>query len=182
MSTTSDPNDLILAGIAFAARAHRHQLRKDHVTPYASHVFRVCLIVRQVFGFDDPKLLVAALLHDTIEDTPIDCDDIIEWFGEDVARWVAALTKDMRLPHDPREAEYHRVLEAAEWQVKACKLADLYDNLIDSAHLDVAGQRKTVDKVRRALDAIQVGLPAELQPAFEHVKRRLDKMQFGITS
>src|SRR6478609_2528890 len=116
--TPADPNDIVFAAAAFAARAHRHQLRKDHETPYISHVFRVCMVVRQVFGFDDPKMLAAALLHDTIEDTATDCDDIIERFGPEVARWVAALTKDMRLPHDEREDVYAKGLAAADWQVK----------------------------------------------------------------
>src|SRR5947207_14097454 len=87
----------LLSAASFAARAHRHQLRKDNQTPYAAHPFRVCLIVRHVFGFDDPKALAAALLHDTIEDTTTDRDDLIEQFGAEVAEWVAALTKDNRL-------------------------------------------------------------------------------------
>src|SRR5436853_7554517 len=98
-----DSNEIVFAAAAFAARAHRHQLRKDRETPYVSHVFRVCLVVRHVFGFDDPRMLAAALLHDTIEDTNTDYDDIADEFGRDVARWVAALTKETRLPDDERE-------------------------------------------------------------------------------
>ena len=44
---------LLLEAAAFAARAHRGQLRKDQQTPYVSHVFRVCLVLRDRFGFDD---------------------------------------------------------------------------------------------------------------------------------
>ena len=113
----TDPNQIMFDAVGFAARAHRHQLRKDRDTPYVSHVFRVCLVVRHVFGFDDPRMLAAAVLHDTIEDTTTDYDDLIEHFGPDVARWVAALTKDMRLPHDEREEVYRRTLAAADWQV-----------------------------------------------------------------
>ncbi len=85
----------LLNSVAFAARAHRPQLRKDGQTPYVSHVFRVCLIVRHLFGIDDPEILTAALLHDTIEDTTTDCDDLIEQFGDQVGSWVAALSKDI---------------------------------------------------------------------------------------
>src|SRR5262245_58512747 len=91
-------NRTLLEAVSFAARAHRHQVRKDGQTPYAAHPFRVCLIVRHVFGIDDPEYLTAALLHDTIEDTTTDFDDIQERFGPRVAGSVAALTKDMRLP------------------------------------------------------------------------------------
>ncbi len=83
---------------AFAARAHRHQLRKDGRTPYVSHVVRVALTVTQVFWCDDPVVLAAALLHDTIEDTTTDYDDLAERFGKEVADCVAALTKNMTLP------------------------------------------------------------------------------------
>src|SRR5438874_3852729 len=88
----------MLEAASFAARAHRHQLRKDGQTPYAAHPFRVCLIVRHVFGIDDPDFLAAALLHDTIEDTTTDFDDLAAEFGPRIAGYAAALSKDGRLP------------------------------------------------------------------------------------
>src|SRR5207245_4512347 len=88
----------LLEAISFAARVHHGQLRKDGRTPYASHVFRVCLIVRQVFEIDDASVLTAAVLHDTVEDTTTDFDDLKNEFGEKVAGWIAALSKDKRLP------------------------------------------------------------------------------------
>jgi (p)ppGpp synthase/HD superfamily hydrolase len=175
----TDPNQMVFDAVGFAARAHRHQIRKDQETPYVSHVFRVCLIARHVFGFEDPRMLATAILHDTIEDTATDCDDIIGHFGTDVARWVAALTKDMRLPHDEREAAYLRVLETAEWQVKVCKLADLYDNLADSKHLSVEDRNRTIRKSRLYLNAVRVGLPPIATLAAETVERRLAELQAG---
>src|SRR3954447_2724159 len=103
----------LLEAVSFAARAHRGQVRKDGQTPYAAHPFRVCLIVRHVFGIDDPEVLTAALLHDTIEDTTTDFDDLEERFGAPVAGWVAGLSKDTRLPDDEREAAYMATLAAA---------------------------------------------------------------------
>src|SRR5438105_11110404 len=99
---------LFLEAIAFAARAHQGQLRKDGQTPYVSHVFRVCLVLREVFGVADLRVLTAAVLHDTLEDTTTDFDDLAEQFGADVAAWVAALSKDKREPHDVREEAYCR--------------------------------------------------------------------------
>src|SRR5205085_841436 len=43
----------LLEAVSFAARAHHGQIRKDGKTPTAAHVFRVCLILRHVFGLDD---------------------------------------------------------------------------------------------------------------------------------
>jgi guanosine-3',5'-bis(diphosphate) 3'-pyrophosphohydrolase len=128
-------NHRLLAAASFAARAHAGQMRKDGRTPYVGHPFRVCLVVRQVFGFDDPRMLIAALLHDTIEDTTTDFDDVDRQFGGEIAQWVAFLTKDKRLHEEPREREYLERLRGAPWQVQVCKLADIYDNLLDSASL-----------------------------------------------
>jgi guanosine-3',5'-bis(diphosphate) 3'-pyrophosphohydrolase len=183
MSTTPiAPADMPFEAAAFAARAHRHQVRKDGQTPYVSHVFRVCLVARHVFGFDDPRMLAAALLHDTIEDTNTDCDDIIERFGPKVAGWVAALTKDMRLPHDAREEEYAKTLAEADWPVKALKLADIYDNLGDSKHLSPGGRRRTAAKTRFYLDAIRTNLPDHVRPALKLVEARLAELEAGLTS
>ena len=68
---------------SFAARAHRGQLRKDGATPYAAHPTRVAMTVAFLFGFDDEEILVAALLHDVIEDTTVDYDDLLGHFGEE---------------------------------------------------------------------------------------------------
>ena len=169
----ADDNEIAFAAAAFAARAHRHQLRKDRETPYVSHVFRVSLVVRQIFGFDDPRMLAAALLHDTIEDTATDCDDILEQFGPDVARWVAALTKDMRLANDEREAAYIQVLSEAEWQVKVCKLADIYDNLADSASLGPEQRAKTIARSRAYLRVLKPGECPETTAAFALTEAKL---------
>src|SRR5205807_8288242 len=99
--------------------------------------FRFCLIVRQVFEIDDASVLTAAVLHDTVEDTTTDFDDLKNEFGEKVAEWVADLSKDKRLPDAEREKEYEARLAQSPWQVKVCKLADTFDNLMDSIHMPV---------------------------------------------
>ena len=76
---------------AFAARSHAGQVRKDGLTPYFSHPVRVALTLRQIFGCDDPVALTAAILHDTIEDTPADYDDIADRFGSEIADIVATI-------------------------------------------------------------------------------------------
>src|SRR5437870_3539021 len=173
----NDDFQLVQQAIAFAARAHQAHLRKDEKTPYVSHVFRVCLTVRQLFGCDDPRVLAAAVLHDTIEDARTDYDDIAEEFGEEIAGWVAALTKNKTLPHDEREAAYARGLKEAPWQVQVCKLADIYDNLSDSDTLQAKGVQKSLDNARRYLDALQAGLKKEARPAWELVRKFYESKQ-----
>ena len=167
---------LLLEAASFAARAHRNQVRKDGQTPYAAHPFRVCLIVRHVFGIDDPEALMAALLHDTIEDTTTDYDDLREKFGSRVAGWVATLTKDMRLPEEEREAAYCAALASADPAVKLAKLADLFDNLTDSAHLSPAGRRRTVERSRRYLGALEESLPDVAVKAIAMVRQLVDEV------
>jgi guanosine-3',5'-bis(diphosphate) 3'-pyrophosphohydrolase len=179
--TPPAPADLVFDAIAFAARAHRHQLRKDGQTPYVSHVFRVCLVARHVFGVEDPNVLAAAVLHDTIEDTTTDYDDLIEHFGPDVARWVAALTKDMRLPETDREAAYLKQLIDADWPVHACKLADIYDNLNDSRHLSPAARARTFRRARQYLDALQANPKPETTNAAAIVEVRLAEFEASLT-
>ena len=132
----------------------------------------MCLIARHVFGVDDPNVLMAAALHDAIEDTPTDFNDLEERFGWQAAEWAAAMCKDMRRREDVREREYVAHLSSAPWQVRVCKLADLFDNLIDSKHLTTPEQREqTRKRVRQYLDALAVDLPAEARAAYATVVR-----------
>ena len=116
---------------AYAARMHASHARKDGRTPYFAHPARVAMTVRDTFGCDDPAAIAAAYLHDTIEDTPADYDDIEHRFGKDVADLVAALSKNMLLPEPEREADYDRRLAEADWRARLVKLADVLDNAED---------------------------------------------------
>ncbi len=136
---------------SFAARAHLHQLRKDRATPYFAHPARVAATVMAVFGCDDEVAIAAAFLHDTIEDTKTDYDDLIKDFGREVADCVAALTKNMALPERARERDYDLRLSRADWRARLVKLADQFDNSIDAESMGAGTRRKTAAKVRRAI-------------------------------
>ena len=163
----------LLEAASFSARAHRNQVRKDGQTPYAAHPFRVCLIVRHVFGIDDPDFLTAALLHDTIEDTTTDFDDLEEKFGARVAGLVAALSKDTRLPDEERETAYMATLTAADPAVKVAKLADIFDNLTDSRHLAPRARERTAERSRHYLAALATSLPEVARRPMELVQQLL---------
>ncbi len=163
-----------LAAIAYATRQHRHHLRRDGKTPYVSHVVRVMMVTRDVFGCEDEVALLAAVLHDTIEDTPTDFDDIDRRFGAEVARCVATLTKNMLLREADREVDYDRRLGEGPWQARLVKLADVYDNLVDSVSsgLSTKRQERAVARAQRAIeiargDADEHGCVAR---AIEHVE------------
>ena len=134
---------------ALAARMHHGQFRKDGRTPYFAHPVRVALTIRTVFDVDDEVVLAAALLHDVIEDTPADYDDIEDACGSEVADLVAAMSKDMRVREDRREDAYFRQLAEASWKARLIKLADVYDNLIDSH--DERRRRRALERAGQAL-------------------------------
>ncbi|MEE8155470.1 MAG: HD domain-containing protein [Phycisphaerales bacterium] len=134
---------------AFAARAHRHQLRRDGRTPYYSHCVRVAMTVALKFGCTNDQVLAAALLHDTIEDTDTDYDDLLKRFGPEVADLVAVMTKDMRLVESQREPAYDAQLADGPWEARLIKLADVYDNLSDAE--TEAARTRLIGKAQRAL-------------------------------
>jgi (p)ppGpp synthase/HD superfamily hydrolase len=153
--------------VSYAARQHAGQTRKDGQTPYFAHPVRVALIVRHVFDVADETSLTAALLHDLIEDTKTDYDDLLEEFGREVADAVAALSKDSRLPESEREPAYDRGLAQASWQARLVKLGDVYDNFCD-ARSDEERQ-KFKEKAERAIRC--AGDPPELTRAAEIVRK-----------
>jgi guanosine-3',5'-bis(diphosphate) 3'-pyrophosphohydrolase len=176
MSVQETYRDLLEAA-SFAARAHRHHLRKDGQTPYVSHVFRVSLVVRHIFGVDDPQVLTAALLHDTIEDTTTDFDEIEERFGPEVASWVCALSKDKRLQDDEREKAYIETLAGSPWQVKVCKLADVFDNLMDSTHFKPEQRAKSLKRAESYLAGLKSNLPPQARQPYDVVLQLFNQMK-----
>lgn len=160
---------------SFAARAHAGQLRKDGETPYIAHLFRVAMTVRNVFGICDPDILAAALLHDTIEDTTVDYDELFDAFGPNIASLVVALTKDKRLEEDRREQAYMNQLLNAPWQARLIKLADVYDNLSDSPNAS-SMEATSLQKARDALQLAGTGEP-ELCRAATHLGSLIRKHQ-----
>lgn len=145
--------------VSYAARAHRNQLRKDGKTPYVAHVFRVAMNVMVVFGCEDSVAIQSAILHDTIEDTTTDYEDIESRFGSEVAACVSCLTKNMALPECTREKEYTSRLNVGPWQCRLVKLADCYDNLCDlpdlPEHQQARKKRDALDRSQHALDISQ---------------------------
>ena len=121
--------DRVEQAILFATRAHRNQKRKYTGEPYVTHPISVMEIVREVPHTED--MLIAALLHDTVEDTDVTLEDIRAEFGDTVAQYVNGLT-DVSGLEDGNRAE-RKALDRAHTavqcpEVKTIKLADLIHN------------------------------------------------------
>jgi len=114
----------------FAKNKHVNMTRKDGKTPYSTHLEDVVSRLKNI-GIFDEEILCAGWLHDTIEDTDTNFDDLFERFGRKVAIFVSSLSKDMDLNKKEREAQYTKQLKTAAWEVKIIKLCDISANLSD---------------------------------------------------
>lgn len=115
----------LVHAIDFAAQAHGHQKRKASNLPYILHPIGV---VRHLVdaGVYDLNTLMAAALHDVVEDTPIKIEDIVSRFGTHVAEIVAEVTDNKAL--SKRERKQHQI-DSAAGKSKAAKLVKLADKL-----------------------------------------------------
>lgn len=84
--------DLIENALIFATQAHSGQKRKNSTTPYILHPIEAAVIASTIT--DDPEIIAAVILHDTVEDTDVTSDDIRTEFGDRVADIVAGDTED----------------------------------------------------------------------------------------
>src|SRR5690606_16744220 len=91
-----------------------------------------------------------------------DYDDILEGFGEEVARLVAAMTKNMALPESQRERRYDEQLAAADWRARLIKLADVHDNLQEA---EGPQRDRTVETAHRALARAEADVTAHAEAA-----------------
>jgi (p)ppGpp synthase/HD superfamily hydrolase len=120
----------VLKAADAAARWHVHQRRKGAAQePYINHLLEVASLVAEATGGKDPNLVVAALLHDAIEDCEVPKDLIAETFGVDVADLVAEVTDDKTLPKLERKRLQVERAHKKTMRAKIIKLADKTSNL-----------------------------------------------------
>lgn len=115
----------------FAEQKHAGQFRKDGKTPYIAHPRAVASILRDEAGVTDPDTLIAAVLHDTIEDTGVKHAELASRFGQTVADTVAELTNDETLPK--AQQKQAQIDKAPHYSHRAAliKMADKTANLRD---------------------------------------------------
>ena len=133
MSPNLVPSPLahVLKAALFAADRHRNQRRKgSRGAPYVNHPLAVaeCLATA---GIEDPDILAAALLHDTVEDTDTSLAELEELFGQRVASIVAEVTDDKSLPKAERKLRQIANAPTKSHEAKLVKLADKICNLRD---------------------------------------------------
>ncbi|KAM8705285.1 hypothetical protein ACLKA7_009707 [Drosophila subpalustris] len=118
--------------LQYAAQKHSTQRRKDpQSTPYVNHVINVSTILAVEAGITDEGVLMAALLHDVVEDTDATFGDVEKLFGTEVSTLVRAVTDDKSLEKEERKRLQIENASKTPRKGKLIKLADKLDNLRD---------------------------------------------------
>jgi len=124
------PAALLLRAASFAAEKHRSQRRKDiDKNPYINHPLEVAALLANQGGVDDVELLVAALLHDTVEDTSATFDEIEQQFGAAIRQLVGEVTDDKNLKKQRRKELQIEHAPGISLRGKQLKLADKICNI-----------------------------------------------------
>jgi len=151
----------VLKALAFAAEKHRDQRRKDReASPYINHPIDLANILVNEAGVSDPRVVIAAILHDTVEDTATTPDELAAAFGEDVAAIVAEVTDDKALPKEERKRLQEEHAPHASPRAQQVKLADKISNLRDlsrspPASWDLERKRAYFDWAKRVVDGVR---------------------------
>src|SRR6186997_3178409 len=95
---------MVLRAADAATRWHVHQRRKGSAQePYINHLLEVASLVAEATHGKDPDLVIAAFLHDAIEDQEVPIELIEGEFGKRVADVVSQMTDDKALPKEERK-------------------------------------------------------------------------------
>jgi guanosine-3',5'-bis(diphosphate) 3'-pyrophosphohydrolase len=123
---------LVLKAAEFAAQNHEGQIRKGRDEwPYIDHLKSVARVIAEVGGIEDPEILAAAWLHDTIEDTETTPEELEATFGKRVRQLVEEVTDDKSLPKDERKQMQIQHAPALSPNAVLIKLGDKISNIID---------------------------------------------------
>ena len=124
----------LLSAISFAAHKHRAQRRKDaEASPYINHPIALAHVLATEGRVKDLKTLMAAILHDTVEDTETTYAELVDHFGTKVADVVMEVTDDKSLAKADRKRAQIEHAPHMSRRATLVKLADKTCNLRDVA-------------------------------------------------
>jgi len=125
----------LLAALKFSADKHRDQRRKGaHQPPYINHPIEVCEQLVRVGKIEDINILLAAVLHDTVEDTETTKEEIAKKFGGRVSEIVMEVTDDKNLPKAERKEKQVEHAPHLSPEAKQVKLSDKISNIREIAN------------------------------------------------
>ncbi len=179
-----DEDDLgtLLHALHFAAEKHQAQRRKGvDAPPYINHLIHVVTILWDAGGVRDIPTLIAAVLHDVLEDTATTTAELEQHFGAEVTRLVQEVTDDKSLPKDVRKQLQIEHAPHLSPKAKLIKLADKIDNVTDVIHHPPADWPHArlvayvnwADTVVAGLGRINPGLEAQFKTTLKEARRIL---------
>ncbi|MBN2521909.1 MAG: HD domain-containing protein [Bacteroidales bacterium] len=134
---------LIFSALEYAAVKHQFQKRKGAAgIPYINHLIEVGNILIQKLEKPSDELLVAAILHDTIEDTDARQEEIQKIFGRKVSNIVMEVTDNMNLPSSVRKKNQIEKAKKLSYEARCIKIADKTCNIRDILFTRVSWSKK----------------------------------------
>jgi GTP diphosphokinase / guanosine-3',5'-bis(diphosphate) 3'-diphosphatase len=170
----------VLAAALFAAEKHATQRRKGvGGEPYINHLLEVAHLIARHADSRDSNLIVAGLLHDTIEDTGVTSAELEERFGTDVASLVVEVTDDKSLPKETRKALQVRNAPKKSARAQVIKLADKISNLRSILEKPPEGwgferKRQYFDWAKQVVDRLAAPNPV-LKAEFDRLYQQFDE-------
>jgi guanosine-3',5'-bis(diphosphate) 3'-pyrophosphohydrolase len=162
----------VFQALQFAAQKHRDQRRKDpEASPYINHPIALANILWNEAGVQEPPVICAALLHDTVEDTETTEAELVERFGPGIAAIVMEVTDDTELPKAERKRLQVEHAPRLSREAKLVKLADKISNVRDVASAPPTGwplerRRAYFDWAKEVVDAMR-GTHPRLEALFD---------------
>ena len=164
--------NLLFKALTFAAYKHRHQFRKGtKPVPYINHPIAVAELLANVGNISDTETIVAALLHDTVEDTETTLLELENEFGRTVSELVAEVSDDKSLQKQERKRLQVDHASTLSRSARLIKLADKTCNLRDVVGDPPDGwslqrKREYFDWAKSVVDQIR-RTSVELEKAFD---------------
>ena len=162
----------VLKAADASARWHVHQRRKGAAEePYVNHLLEVASLVAEATDGKDPELVIAALLHDAIEDQEVPRGIIVEVWGEGNAKLVEEVTDEKALPKEDRKRKQVESASKKSDRAKILKLADKTSNLraitaSPSKEWSVKRRLEYVEWARQVVDGLR-GANSWLEAQFD---------------
>jgi (p)ppGpp synthase/HD superfamily hydrolase len=182
--SNATPVQRILAAARFAAEKHAHQKRKgQNQEPYMNHLIEVAELIAGSTDALDPELIMAAFLHDTVEDTGVTLTELEQRFGPDVASLVAEVTDDKSLPKETRKHLQVKNAPHKSARAQTLKLADKISNLRSILNSPPIGwslerQRQYFQWAKDVVDGLASPNPL-LKQEFEKTYKQISQLKEG---
>jgi len=165
---------ILIQAINFAAKKHSIQKRKGaDEQPYINHPLEVLNLLTNVGKIEDYNVLIAAVLHDTIEDTETTEEEITELFGANVCEMVLEVTDDKSLPKAERKQLQIEHAPHLSNGAKYIKLADKISNIRDVSENPPDGwsdirRLEYVEWGKKVIDGLR-GVNSDLEKHFDEL-------------